>query len=98
MNYVSIACDLIQIVCWFIVIYCFNRLFREKRNLSRDNAIMKSALIDIACVKVPDCLVFDDEEEFLKYSRTMFGLWDNINEIQSKASEAIKRMVEEEEE
>lgn len=94
MDYVSIVCDLIQMACWVCVLFCFIRLFRERRELQRENRFMKQALEDIADVTV---LVGYDPLENMEvddYQQVITEMSRDIRRLQSKAHMALEAIHE----
>ena len=86
MDYVSIVCDIFQFLCWCLVLYYFNRLFKERAKLRHDNRLMFKVLTDIASKEVPERSIFFNN---------IFELEDAIEEIQFEAREVIECMTEE---
>lgn len=94
MNYVSIVCDLIQMACWVCVLFCFFRLFRERRDLQRENRFMKQALEDIADAEV--LIGYDPLEnmEVDDYQQVIIEMSRDIRRLQSKAHMALEAIHE----
>lgn len=89
MNYVSILCDLIQMACWVCVLFCFIHLFRERRDLQRNNRFMKQALIDIVNAPVhvgQDLLNYTEIDD---YRQVIKELSCDIKRLQGKAYMAL---------
>lgn len=95
MNYVSIVCDIFQFLCWCLVLYCFNRLLKERAKLRHDNRLMFKMLTYIASKEVPEHSIFYNSNQYANYSSTIFELGNIIEEIQSEAREVIECMTEE---
>ena len=90
MNYVSIVCDLIQMACWCIVLGCFIRLFRERRELQRENRFMKQALEDIADAEVLIGFHPREDTEIYEYMEAITEMSRDIRRLMSKAHIALE--------